>query len=1705
MANRIAQATVGIDVDKSDLLKQINEALKSGQALANGAQINIDTNVDTSELKKQLQEAEKEVKRIQNKINSVDLSSLKSGVEKAYKTMDKNPDSDKFLRDFVKSFKEYIALGGKVKDLNEDIVEAYKLSDFDKEFVPIKKIKLLSDELQVAKDKVESLNSAIKSAGTGGFDSTSTQIKELQEQLDDLGKKYKELQEKMSKVKGSDVDLASNEQFTKLASNLAEVQKEIVDIKEEMKQFASNDNWADGAIKELIESYKRVNDEVQTVISSIQELRKLQSTPIVTKVEEKPTFESSKRESSSNDNTSQPNDINYLLDKDILEETFDDTIQAVQKFNSRLSKEKASLEKILLGMKEDFEELRNSDIDESFKEALTSDDYDSKDELYADFADQYYQRAQEWFYDRSSAIQDDKADGLYEDARDYDQYLASMADSYEKCLQMIDMIEDADLKAEKLSEYSKLYAEDINGDDKDRTKSLSLGRDALQTIVEDYEREAGKLNEQVNTIIADIDRLSKIEVQASWFETPDSVKSGISSDSIKEEKTELQGLIDEFTRLASLHEHMRTNMSGFSKSPTYTQESIQEVQTVYTELKQAMTAMNQLQINPEVNKDKILELSAYITELDKKFKVLATYNDSKQGDTLNYLGIAKEDHGLYFDANKYVLDWQVLSELMWDVSKKIREIDSTFEASSITINPEPFKEIIGLLNTIENKAEDITPLPSDQTEVSSTGTTAIDKEKEALKEVEAQAEKTEQAVKKYKVAARESVPQLANKSNLSTDDDLKKDKGTTGQVIDAEVQEFEKLRGKVKEVETAIEKKTNAITAEKIAMEVAAKSEADSLQNVINKVDELKNCLKELPEVKVPAIKVEEEKTEQGQIASGATHIQNNPKEAVKRGKTKGEKVDTSLTPEQLKARTDSLRKASEELEENLASQGSTIKSVTDFYDSQDNLVKTVLKEEKELEDGTKKATTWTTNYNLEKGTSFSSHIDTTKFADEEKALLALEKEREAQLKRVNAEASKDKNKASNDSYTLSVKWLKEIYSYEERIARAKETNSQKELEKVPYYQAQISGLRELLDTEQEYRKDNLLNTGRKDNNLNNKELEFVNEYKRNRDAYNDSLQATVDLLHEEALALNTTYDAEQAKAYKKEQEQAEQMYANMFDQALVNERKKETDNEQKNVKAIIDAQVKQYQEDLDAKAKYEKDAEKYRQQGIQQEADYYAKRKKLAEDYESWWLKSLKTQDIKDNNTISRFQNSANQSLVKFNIDFESSPNFSNVEEQLNKLKASVSSITDQEGLKRFNQELNQLGNSLRGVSDLSASKISNKIQKWLDDNTNASHELRAELERLQKELSETFVTKARGNEILKFLHDTDVATRKAGKSGDSFFEGWKKRMKNLALYLTSFASFYDVINKLREGVTVVRELDTALTEMRKVSDESVKSLKAFQKASFDIAETIGTTAMQIQNSTSDFLRLGYTLEEASKLAEHANIYANVGDMEIDEATEHMISSIKAWSSEFSSEVEASEAIINRYNEIGNNFAISSADIGVAMERSAAALKAGGNTLNESLGLLVSGNLIQQDAETTAAALKILALRIRGSKTELEEMGESTDGLVTSTSKLREEIKALTGVDIMLDENTYKSTAQIIKELGAVYNQLTDIQQATLLEKISGKNRASTVEGLLQNYQLIDEVIESAEQAGDSAFVENAKYLESIEARFCLYVQKCA
>ena len=142
------------------------------------------------------------------------------------------------------------------------------------------------------------------------------------------------------------------------------------------------------------------------------------------------------------------------------------------------------------------------------------------------------------------------------------------------------------------------------------------------------------------------------------------------------------------------------------------------------------------------------------------------------------------------------------------------------------------------------------------------------------------------------------------------------------------------------------------------------------------------------------------------------------------------------------------------------------------------------------------------------------------------------------------------------------------------------------------------------------------------------------------------------------------------------------------------------------------------------------------------------------------------------------------------------------------------------------------------------------------------------------------------------------------------------------------------------------------------------------------------------------------------------------------------------------------------------NNYAISTDGVATALQNSAAALVTAGNDMDEAVALVTAGNVITQDPDKVGAGMRTIALRLTGTKSaveQLRDMGEETDDVVTSQSKLRDIIMEATkvasnefkGFDIFDDNGNYKSTYEIMLGIAEVYNEILDIN---VLENINFK-----------------------------------------------------
>ena len=299
-----------------------------------------------------------------------------------------------------------------------------------------------------------------------------------------------------------------------------------------------------------------------------------------------------------------------------------------------------------------------------------------------------------------------------------------------------------------------------------------------------------------------------------------------------------------------------------------------------------------------------------------------------------------------------------------------------------------------------------------------------------------------------------------------------------------------------------------------------------------------------------------------------------------------------------------------------------------------------------------------------------------------------------------------------------------------------------------------------------------------------------------------------------------------------------------------------------------------------------------------------------------------------------------------------------------------------------------------------------------------------------------------------------------------------------------------------LREVYNNVVDIDDAMVELKKVTTESTEAYSQFSDRAAKTSRDLGASISDYVSATADWARLGYGLPDAEELARVSTLFANVGDgiENIADASSYMISILKG----FDLAADDAQKVADLINEVANNEPASASDISEILTRSGAALHEAGNDLSQAISLGVAMNSVTQNAESTGQTLKTVSMYLRAAKTDLENMGESSDGCANSVSELRSELKQLTGVDIMKDAagTQFKSTYDILKEISEVWGSLTDVTRANVTEMLGGKRNANAVAAVLSQFEIAEKSMKDAANSAGSAAKENEVYLSSITGK---------
>lgn len=346
----------------------------------------------------------------------------------------------------------------------------------------------------------------------------------------------------------------------------------------------------------------------------------------------------------------------------------------------------------------------------------------------------------------------------------------------------------------------------------------------------------------------------------------------------------------------------------------------------------------------------------------------------------------------------------------------------------------------------------------------------------------------------------------------------------------------------------------------------------------------------------------------------------------------------------------------------------------------------------------------------------------------------------------------------------------------------------------------------------------------------------------------------------------------------------------------------------------------------------------------------------------------------------------------------------------------------------------------------------------------------------------------------LSNLLSNLQIRMEQAGISAETLGQKLSRLFKEHFQTAIAMAGVAMVKQGLREVYDNVLELDTAVTELKKVSKMTGDEMNEYLDRTATNARELGANISDLVSSAADWKRLGYTDEDSEELARVAALMANVGDG-IDNATtasSYLISTMQG----FGLVADDAEHLLDCMNQIANTEPVSMEDLGIIMQKSSAAMSAAGNTYQETLAMASALNGVLQDSESSGTFLKTLSMYLRASKTDAENAGIATDGMASSVSELRSELKQLAGVDIMKNDNTFKSTYQIMKELSEVWKDLSDTTQANITELISGKRGGQGTSALLNNFSVAEDAMKQALNSSGSAMRENETYMQSLQAK---------
>ena len=231
------------------------------------------------------------------------------------------------------------------------------------------------------------------------------------------------------------------------------------------------------------------------------------------------------------------------------------------------------------------------------------------------------------------------------------------------------------------------------------------------------------------------------------------------------------------------------------------------------------------------------------------------------------------------------------------------------------------------------------------------------------------------------------------------------------------------------------------------------------------------------------------------------------------------------------------------------------------------------------------------------------------------------------------------------------------------------------------------------------------------------------------------------------------------------------------------------------------------------------------------------------------------------------------------------------------------------------------------------------------------------------------------------------------------------------------------------------------------------------------------------------EFKKSGYSDDDAAQLALVAQMYRNVADEQLDAGTaaNFIVSQMKA----FNLTAEDSQHIIDAVNEVSNNYAVSSSDLARNIGNASAAMAAGGNTMEETLGMMTAMTEITRNGSKASRGLVTIQSRYN------QILDESS-----STGKKLTDFYTKHGIQLKDETGQLRSMYDVLGDLSSKWGGLTDDEKKYFALIQGGATQTQNLMALMSNFRTAVDATKTAMESSGSAAEENAAAMESLQKK---------